>query len=567
MGTFFHILKYKFIAFVKSTFEPRFVTAVRGIGSLLVFGGFAVIAYLFSLGLTKFVLDQTRIGLFLYHRFISMLLFVFFMSVNLGNIIVSYATLYKSSEVGYLFTKPVPYTQIFALKFLDNFLYSSTTLFLVALMVLLGYGTYFGHPWYLLLGVMVFVLVPFMFLSASIAVLVLMSVVKVASKWGFRKVMGGLAVVYFGIVVLFFQFSNPIKQVQEVNANLGNVDAYFKGLGSGFLSYLPNNWVSDVLFFMARGETSLALLTAAQLLAVTLAVFMVVLFVADRFYFRSWLATFEFQARSNTVESGKRIKLFDFRKNSFLSPQTESLLKKEYFQFFREASQWIHLAVMVVLVGVFAVSVRNLNPTLRVTEIQTLTYLVLYAFGGFLSCSLALRFVFPTISLEGQAFWSQLSAPVDMRKVYIVKFVIGFLLVLLLALLVAIFSNEPFVRLSERRPLLMYFGIFSAFWVSITLVALNLGLGGYFANYQEKNPIRVASSQGATLTFLVSLVYLFVLVSVVLVPLSQYFQSLFLFFPFDVRGIVVPGTLVGILSAALTGFALVVGLRSLARDF
>jgi ABC-2 type transport system permease protein len=567
MGTFFHILKYKFIAFVKSTFEPRFVTAVRGVGSLLVFGGFAAVAYFFSLGLTRFVLDETRIGLFLYHRFISMLLFVFFMSVNLGNVIVSYATLYKSSEVGYLLTKPVPYTQIFTLKFLDNFLYSSTTLFLVALMVLLGYGTYFGHPWYLLLGVLVFVLVPFMFLSACIAVLVLMSVVKVASKWGFRKVMTGLAVLYFGIVVLFFQFSNPIRQVQEVNAHGVNVDAYFRGLESGILSYLPNTWVSDVLYFMARGETNLALLSAVQLLALTLAVFMVVLFVADRFYFKSWLATFEFQARSNTVESGKRIKLFDFRKSSFLSPQMESLMKKEYFQFFREASQWVHLGVMVVLVGVFAISVGNLNPTLRVTEIQTLTYLVLYAFGGFLSCSLALRFVFPAISLEGRAFWSQLSAPVDLRKVYVVKFVIGFLVVLLLALLVAIFSNEPFVRLTQARPVLMYFGIFSAFWVSITLVALNLGLGGYFANFQEKNPIRVASSQGATLTFLVSLVYLFVLVSVVIVPLSQYFQSLFLFFPFDMRSIVVPGTLVGALSAALTGFAIVVGLRSLARDF
>ncbi len=567
MGTFFHILKYKFIAFIKATFELQFVSAVRGLGSLAVFGGFSVVAYFFSLGITEFVLDQTRIGLFLYHRFISMMLFVFFVAVNMGNIIVSYATLYKSSEVGYLFTKPVSYSQIFVLKFLDNFLYSSTTLFLVAFMVLLGYGTYFGYPWYTFLGVMVFVLVPFMFLSASLAVLILMSLMKVASRWGFRKVVAGLALVYLGVVVLFFKFSNPVKLVQEVNRYYPNVDAYLKGLDPGFLSYLPNNWVADFLFFMARGETHLALLTAAQLVAVTLAVFLIVLFVANRFYYRSWLATFEFQAKANTVESGKRIKFFDFRQESLLSPQTESLLKKEYFQFFREASQWIHLALMAVLVAVFALSVRSLNLTLRATEVQTITYLILYAFGGFLTCSLALRFVFPSISLEGRAFWTQLSAPLDVRKVYFTKFLIGFLLVVFLAFLVAVFSNVPFVRITERRPLLMYFGVFSAFWVSLTMVALNLGLGGYFANYQEKNPIRVASSQGATLTFLVSLVYLIVLVTVVIVPLTQYFQSLFLFFPFEMTAIVVPGTLVGVLSAALTGFAVVVGLRSLARDF
>ena len=567
MGTFFHILRYKFIAFIKSTFALEFVTAVRGFGSLAVFGGFAVVAYLFSLGITQFVLEQAKIGLFLYHRFISMMLFVFFVAVNMGNIIVSYATMYKSSEVGYLFTKPIPYTQIFVLKFLDNFLYSSTTMFLMAFMVLLGYGSYFGYPWYTFLGAMVFVLVPFMFLSACIAVLILMSLMKVASIWGFRKVVAALAVLYLGIVVLFFRFSNPIKLVQEVNRYFPNVDAYLKGLDSGVLSYLPNNWVADFLFFMARGEVHLAVLAAAQLLTVTLAVFLILLFVANRFYYRSWLATFEFQARANTVERGKRIKLFDFRKESLLSPQMESLLKKEYFQFFREASQWIHLVLMVVLVAVFALSVRNLNLTLRVTEVQTITYLILYAFGGFLTCSLCLRFVFPAISLEGQAFWSQLSAPLDIRKVYFAKFVLGFLTVLFLGMLVAIFTNEPFLRITERRPLLLYLGIFSAFWVSVTMVALNLGLGGYFANYQEKNPIRVASSQGATLTFLVSLVYLIVLVSVVIVPLTQYFQSLFLFFPFDMTTIVVPGTLVGILSAALAGFASAVGLRSLARDF
>lgn len=567
MSTFLHILKYKFIAFIKSTFAPEFVTAVRGFGSLVVLGGFSVLAYVFSLGVTQFVLDQTRVGLFLYHRFISMLLFVFFVAVNMGNIIVSYATLYKSSEVGYLLTKPVPYSQIFVLKFFDNFLYSSTTLFLIAFMILLGYGTYFGYPWYTFLGVMIFVLVPFMFLSACIAVLVLMSLMKVASQWGFRKVVGGLAVLYLGIVVVFFVFSNPIKLVQEVNQFYPNVDAYFKGLDSGILSFLPNNWVADFLFFMARGEIHLALLSAAQLLTVTLAVFLIVLYVANRFYYRSWLVTFEFQARANTVESGKRIKLFDFRKKSRLSPQMEVLLKKEYFQFFREASQWIHLGLLAILVAVFALSVRNLNLTLRVTEVQTMIYLILYAFGGFLTCSLALRFLFPAISLEGLAFWSQLSAPLDLRKVYFTKFLVGFVVIAFLGLLVAVFSNEPFIRFTERRPLLMYFGIFSAFWVSVTMVALNLGLGGYFANYQEKNPIRVASSQGATLTFLVSLVYLIVLVSVVIVPLTQYFQSLFLFFPFDMRTIVIPGTLLGVLSASLTGFAVAIGLRSLSRDF
>ncbi len=567
MALLLHILRYKFLSFFKTTFDLRAVSLVRGIGSLIVFGGFGLVAYVASYELTLFIMEKTRIGLFLYHRFISMMLFVFFMAVNMGNIIVSYATLYRSAEVIFFFTKPVTFTQIFLLKFLDNFLYSSTTLFLVAFMVLLGYGTYFGYPWYSFLGILLCVLVPFMFLSACLAVLVLMSVMKVASQWGFRKILVLIGSVYASLVFLFFRFTNPIRLVNQVSQYYPEVDQYFSQFDPGFLSYLPNNWVADVLFFFAKGEWEMALPFAATLLAVTAGMFGLVLFVAHRFYYRSWLVTFEVQASSNSVEAGRRMKLFDFRKNSLLPPQLEAVVKKDYFQFFREPSQWIHLLLMLVLVIVFVLSIRNLNLGLRITNVQALTYLVLYAFGVFLSCSLALRFVFPAISLEGKSFWSQLSAPLDVWKLFLLKFVISLFFILTLAVLVAVASNLPFVRLTERRPLLMYFGLYSAFWVSVALVALNLGFGGYFSNFQEKNPIRLASSQGATLTFLVSLIYLVTLIVVVSAPLLKYFESLFLFLPFDFRMIVVPGTIFGMISTAIIGFSVMIGLRSLQRDF
>ena len=566
MRTFVHILKYKLISFIKNTFSPRFVTAVRGLGSLLVFSGFSMVAYALSYEITKYILEHTRIGLFLFHRFVSMMLFVFFMAVNMGNIIVSYATLYKSTEVNFLFTKPVTFTQIFVLKFFDNFLYSSTTLFLVAFMVLLGYGTYFGYPWFTFLAVLLFVLVPFMFLSACLAVLVLMSLMKIASKIGFRKVMMLVATAYAALVFIFFKLSNPIDLVRKVNVHYPNVD-FLSREDPGFIKFLPNNWVADFLYYLAKGDLVHGIPYAVSLLLVTAAVFALVLFIAHRFYYRSWLATFEFSAIGNSVEAGRRMKRFDFRKNSILPSQIESLLKKEYFQFFREPSQWIHLILMIVLVAIFVLSIQNLNLSLRVTSVHTMTYLVLYAFGGFLSCSLALRFVFPSISLEGMAFWAQLSAPLNLRRVYVTKLLIGVAVVLAIGLLVGLATNEPFVRMTERRPLLRYFGVYSSILVSVTLVAVNLGFGGYFSNFQEKNPIRVASSQGATLTFLVSLIYLVAIVSVISAPLMKYFESLFVFLPFDFRVIIVPGTVFGVISMSLTAFGLVVGLRSLQRDF
>jgi hypothetical protein len=169
------------------------------VASSLVFCGFAYGAYTFAFSATRFMLEHTHTGLYLYHTFISMLLFVLFVAVNLGNIIVSYSTLYRSSEVSFLLTKPVSFTTIFILKFFDNFFYSSTTLFVVAFMVLFGYGSYFGYPWYFFAGVMIFVMIPFMFLSACLAVLILMAIMNWISKSNGRAF---FALLLFHLLVL-----------------------------------------------------------------------------------------------------------------------------------------------------------------------------------------------------------------------------------------------------------------------------------------------------------------------------------------------------------------------------
>jgi len=567
MGMFLHILKYKFISFVKTTFDVRAVPIIRGVGSLLVFGGFASGAYILSHEITQYVLEVPRIGLFLFHRFISMMLFVFFVSVNLGNIIVSYATLYRSPEVAYLLTKPVSYSTIFVLKFLDNFLYSSTTLFLVAFMVLVGYGSYFGYPWWGIVGLLGFVLIPFMFLSACLAVIILMTIMKIAGRIGFRRVMAILSGLYLVMVYMFFRFSNPIKLIEETGKYYPNIDINLAQLDPVFAKFLPSHWVAEFLFFVSRGEFVRGLPMALLLLLVAAGMFVLCLLIANRFYYRSWLVTFQVQAESNQPKMHTRKKFFDFRNESIFSPVMESLLKKEYFTFFRDPSQWIHLAVMIVLISVFVSSIRGLNFILQVAELPAIVYIVLYSFGGFLSASLALRFAFPMMSLEGRSFWALRSMPVRISKVYWTKFIIGFLLVLTLGLLISYFSNKPFVRLTPANRMLLWFGLYSSFVISLTMTALNLGFGGYFVNYQERNPIRIASSQGATLTFLLTLVYLVILVALFAIPLKGHFDAIFYRRPFD-ETVIVPSLIVfSSLSAILVTVGIVVGRRSLKRDF
>jgi ABC-2 type transport system permease protein len=257
----------------------------------------------------------------------------------------------------------------------------------------------------------------------------------------------------------------------------------------------------------------------------------------------------------------------DFRSHSIFPSQIEVLIKKEFFAFFRETSQWIHLVVMIVLTGLFAVSVSKINLNWHIMDVQLLTYLVMFVFGGFMVSSLALRFVFPMIGLEGQTFWTLRSSPIKESKIFLIKFILGFAFVLPIAEYIAITSNIPFISKTELHSVLLWFGVFNAFWISLTMVSCNLGFGGFFANYLERNPIRAASTQGATLTFLATLIYLIVIVVIIIIPVSSYFASLFQFKVFHVKMLLIAGTLLTVVSFFLSVCGFIVGLKSIRRDF
>ena len=543
------------------TFSRTVQSIVKNIGSFIVFGSFAIGAFLFSRFLTAYLLDNAKIGLFLFHRFVSMLFFVFFITINLGNMVVSFSTLYRSPEVNFMLTKPIPHLTIFIIKFLDNFFYSSGTLFLAGFSVLLGYGSYFHFPWHFYVVVMLGVLVPFMFLAGCTAVIILLALMKLASKISFKALVGALVLFYVAQIYFYFTISSPINLVREVMRYYPNVDLYLGQLDPPISKYLPNFWISQIMFFYITGKHSAVVGYSSLLILSSAAAFIALVVAGDRLFYSTWITSLSLKSFSiKKFEFTGTV--FSFRARSHLEPQTESLLKREYWQFFREPSQWIHLLVMLLLVGVFLSSVTSMDFGLQNPMLRTAVYLVVYIFDAFLITSIALRFAFPMMSLEGDAYWTIRSSPIRASKVYWTKFFIVLCPLFLLGLALAVLSNVPYILLSPL-PQVTTLGMAM---IAISLVSLNFGLGSYFVNYVEKNPIRIASSQGATLTFLLSIVLLVMLVGVFFFPILAVFNTIYYQIPkkdhwlYDALG------MLGIFSAIVGAVSHSIGVKALKRD-
>lgn len=522
MSLLIHILKFKLLTFIKVQGDLNVKSAIKQISSSIVYILFAVGIFFFTRNIVTYLMEDVRIGMFLLHRFIFVVLFIFFMTVNIGNIVVSYSTFFKTREVGFLLTMPISFAKIFLIKFLDNFFYSSSTLLLMVTAALAGYTSYFGLPWYFIPFAVVFLILPFMFIAGTLGAITLLVIMRFAATFGIKKVLVTIASVYGATIILFYIFSSPVQLVTKVFAYFPNIDNYFGFLESPAIKLLPNHWIADALYWISSGKFTAAGWYVYLIISVSILFFLFALHLAKEWFYKTWLVFLNLSSELSVKKKRNGRSVFSFEKKSSLMPRREALVKRELLLFIREPSQWTHFIVMLFLITIFIVSISSIDVMILNAYniyLKTLIYLIIYLFNVFLIASMALRFIFPLVSLEGETIWKIRSAPLDYKKLMLTRLFIYFSVIFVIGQLLNFVSNYQF------SIMLTLISQLNTAFVTITLVSLNFGMGAAYANYKEKNPIRVASSQGASLTFLFTIIYLVFLIVLLFAPLSNYFYE------------------------------------------
>jgi ABC-2 type transport system permease protein len=557
------VLNAKAQGLLNRTLDFRLRAFVKDAASIAIFGGFVIGMFLIGRTFTSYLLTQAHIGQFLFHRLLSMVLYLLFITVNLGNVIVCYATLYRSEEVTFLMGLPISHENIFLAKFVDNFLHSSVTLVMLAMALLLGYGSVFHMPWHFYFLTMFALVLPFMLIAGIIAVMILMALIKVAARVGIRWLLTLSVGTYLLAVYGYFSLTNPVQLIQDVMKSYPDVNGYYAHLDPALSAFLPNHWVAQYLYWSVNGNNARALpyLLILNLVFVLLLVIATVL--ARRLYYPSWLAASDARATRGPTMSFLRGGILEFGSKSFLRPAVDALMKRDFWLFIREPGQWLHVLFMIFVLCASLASLDSLNLSSTRPHFQLLSFLGVFLFNGFLVASVALRFVFPSVSLEGESFWCVRASPVNLNRLYWQKFA-GLQLIVLAV-------GEALVLVSGRAAhidgqLVVLSGIVMAF-VSLTLTSLHLGGGSYFANYKERNAIRVASSQGASLTFLVSILYIVAVVSVLWFAAIRYFESFIAWGSRPPIWFSLPVAFIAIISLLATITATWIGLRSFKRDY
>jgi ABC-2 type transport system permease protein len=212
---------------------------------------------------------------------------------------------------------------------------------------------------------------------------------------------------------------------------------------------------------------------------------------------------------------------------------------------------------MIILIGIFLFNLFAMRIYLPDTFIITSAFTLIFGFNSFLIVSLAVRFVYPMLSLEGESFWQLRSSPIDLRRIFYSKLLPSIILLSLIGVVLGYAAPSPFKNFHGLIPTSMVYG----FVGGIIFPSMVMVFGGAFVDYKEKSPVRISSSHGATISLLVSIGVMAILSVVVFNRTFSYF-SYRVNLPVDVSGVWV----LGLVALFCVAMAHVFGMKALRAD-
>jgi len=439
---------------------------------------------------------QLRLGDLIMARLLAVFALTLFVLLTFSNMVVAYQTFYRAREVAYLVQSPVPTKSLFLGRFFECLSMSSWASAFLGSPVLLAYGLESGAPPVFYLSLVLFFL-PFVTIPAALGTMITMLLVRLLAgrRRGPWFVFGG-----FSAVALFIYFRRKLALPDLASST--DMQALVDAMGRIQSPFLPSFWVSRGILSAAVGDLGesffyLLLLIANALLLVWLATLL-----AEKVFYDGWteLLFGEEAARPASPGQGVLGRLEGLL--AFLGEPTRSLVVKDIRLFWRDPAQW---GQFVLFFGIMALYVANLRPPMAARGMWG-AWGTLLNFGAsmLVLASLTTRFVFPLISLEGRRFWILGLAPLTRRRLVWQKFWLSVVTTAVFTVGLALLSALR-LRLDATAFILSLAGVAAT---TIALSGLAVGLGSLYPNFQEDNPARVVSGMGGTLNFILSLVYI-----------------------------------------------------------
>lgn len=478
------------------------IAAVTVLG--LAFG--VTIFFLFRRALI-FLRSAEVLGAVLTYKLLGMLFVVFFSILLFSNIVSALSTFFLSRELDRLVAAPVAARRFFYARFTEVLVESSWMVLLFSIPAFLAYGVVHsaGPAFYVMTAL---TLPPFLVIPAALGVLLTTLLVTAFPAQRTKEILVFLSLVAVGVLVLAARLLQPERLLRP--EGFSDFQAFLNAMQTPDSDFFPSTWATQVLAPLVglRGDSPMFywLLLASSAAVST----MVAESIMGRLFLRTWSRAQEGR-QARLTQQPLWEKGLDLVTRPFPS-QMRLLMAKEVKTFFRDTSQWSQLILLgaLVVLHVYNFSVlpsawKALLASRFGTGLLTVLFLLNMTLAAFITAAVAVRFVYPSISLEGRAFWILKTCPVTLRQVWWTKFWVNLVPLLILSQILVIATNV-YLRVN---PFTMWLSAGTLFLIVFAVVALGLAVGATYPRFEAENAAKVAASMGGLVYMILSMSFIF----------------------------------------------------------
>lgn len=427
-----------------------------------------------------------EIGALLAGKLLGVLLLSFVSILLLSNIITALSSFFLARDLDLLVSGPVDWFTLYSAKLAETTLHSSWMVVLLAIPILTAYGVaYEGGPFFPLVAVAAFL--PFLILPSVVGSAVTLLLVNVFPARRTRDILSMLTVLAGAGVVVLLRLMRPEQLARpEGFRSLVEFISVLRGPTS---PALPSEWMQRTLMGWLTGDFDVLPL---YLLWSTAAAFVVLGALLHRALYTIGFTKAQESAHQSARASGRPSALA-----RLLAPwgiRRRELVLKEVRVFFRDTTQWSQLILLAVLVVVYVVNIRFLPLTgdgITFFIVNLIPFLNL-GLAGFVLASIAARFLFPGVSLEGRSWWLLRSSPLSMQDLLWSKFWVGTMPLLVLALAIVSVTNI----LLQVSPFMFAVSVGSITLLTFAIAGLAVGFGTLYPRFETENAAQIPTSFG-----------------------------------------------------------------------
>lgn len=467
--------------------------------------GFGTAIFAFFLRVLRYFLAVPDFGPVLTYKLLGMVFMTFFSILLFSNIVAALSTFFLSRDLDRLVAAPISRGRFFRARFVETLLDSSWMILLFALPAFLAYGV--AHEAGLLFYVATLAtLLPFIVIPAAIGVTITFILVNVFPARRTKDIMVFLSIVVVAGLYILFRMLRPERLVNP--EAFSDFVEFIAAMRSPTAPYLPSAWAVEVLFPLlgsvatapplgadpaAVASPTTPLFYYLLLLSTAGVAYIVAEAASERWYLTGW----------SKAQEGRRARLtrgalWERVLAMLIWPfpsEMRLLMTKELRTFFRDTSQWSQLFLLLALVVVYIYnfSVLPIKGSPLVTfYFKNVIAFVNLALAAFVVAAVAVRFVFPSISLEGKAFWILKTSPLRLRRVWWSKFWTGFVPLLILGEALVVLTNS----FLQVLPQMMWLSSLTLAVMMLGIVSLGLAVGAAYPRFDADNAARVAAGPG-----------------------------------------------------------------------